>query len=87
MDEDAVRCWLVEREFWDEDVVTLVYATPDGERHHTRQLSAELLSRVEVTAAVDLPPADLEPTPESDRRRYAEQARSVRGEREPDETI
>lgn len=87
MAEDAVRCWLVERDYWDEDVVTLVYATPDGERHHTRQLSGALLSKVDVTAAMAVAPADLQPTPAEDVERYATEARRVRAERDPDEPV
>lgn len=86
--EETVRCWLVEREFWDEDVVTLVYATTDGERHYQRQLSANLVFRLDVTAAMDVDPAELEAVPEEDRReRYAAEAERMATEHDPDDVL
>ena len=36
MSDDSVRCWLVDRQSRDENLVTLVYATPDRERYATQ---------------------------------------------------
>ncbi|MEF8851341.1 MAG: hypothetical protein V5A44_05290 [Haloarculaceae archaeon] len=87
MSEETVRCWLVDRVSRDENLVTLVYATPDGEYHLTQQLSFQLLSRREVTAGRDVPVEKLEATPEVDRERYATQARSMAAEHDPDDPV
>jgi hypothetical protein len=88
MDEETVRCWLVDRETRDENLVTLVYATTDGERHLTQQLSFQLLTRREVTAARDVPVEKLEPTAsDADRERYATQARSMAERHDPDDSV
>ena len=87
MSEETVRCWLVERDFWDEDLVTLVYATPDGKRYYQRQLAGDLLVSIDVTAARNVPATDLEPTPEADRDRYATEARRMMESHDPDDVI
>jgi len=87
MDGEQVQCWLVERDYWDEDVVTLVYATPDGERFHQRQLAANLVVGLDVTAAKTFDEDALEPTPAADRERYAAEARRVASAHDPDETL
>lgn len=87
MAEDPVRCWLVERDYWDEDVVTLVYATPDGQRHVTRQLSGALLANTDVTASIDVPAEDLQSTSAEDRERYATEAERVRDRYDPDDVV
>jgi len=85
---DPVRCWLVERSYDDRDVVTLVYATPDGARYHQRELSATALSRTAVTAAREIPAEELravgdEPT----RERYAAEAERMAGSHDPEEPV
>lgn len=87
MGEEQVRCWLVERDYWDEDVITLVYATPDGERFHQRQLAANLVVGLDVTAAKEFDPEELEATPAADRERYAAEARSVMDAHDPDDVL
>lgn len=89
-DGDAtVRCWLVERTFDDRNLVTLVYATPDGERYQRRERSANSLrAGTGVTAAVDVAPAELEPVADPDTRdRYATEAERVARSHDPDETL
>jgi len=87
--EETVRCWLVERSsFGDERMVTLVYATPDGERHLTKQLSTNLLMRKRVTAATDVEPDRLEPvTDDDDRERYATEATRMAETHDPDDEV
>jgi len=87
--EETVRCWLVERSsFGDERMVTLVYATPDGERSLTKQLSTNLLMRKTVTAAVDVEPDRLEPVRDEDEReRYATEASRMAETHDPDEEV
>lgn len=87
MGEETVRCWLVDRDYWDEDILTLVYATPDGGRYYQRQLSAGLLSKIDVTAATEVPPSELEPTDPHDRTRYATEAERVMDRYEPDDEV
>lgn len=87
MSEEQVRCWLVERDYWDEDVVTLVYATPDGERFHQRQLAANLVVSLEITAAKTFDPDSLEPTPDADRERYATEAARIAESHDPDDPV
>jgi len=86
---DTVRCWLVERSsFGDERMVTLVYATPDGTRHLTKQLSPTLLRRKRVTAAVDVDPERLEPVTGADEReRYAAEAERMAERHDPDTEV
>lgn len=85
---ETVRCWLVERTYSDRDLVTLVYATPDGERHLTKELSSSMLPRTTVTAAEDIDPDRLQPVDDPDRReRYATEAARVRENNAPDEAI
>ena len=87
MSNDSVRCWLVDRQSRDENLVTLVYATLDGDRHLTKQLSFQLLSRQPTTAAVDVDSEKLEPTAADERGRYATQARSMAEQHDPDDEV
>jgi hypothetical protein len=86
-DTRTVRTWLVERDYDDRGLVSVVYATPDGERALRRELSARLLERDPTTAAREVPVADLEPVPEVDRERYRREAARVRENHDPDEEI
>ncbi len=90
-EDDAAtqRCWLVERTFDDRNLVTLVYATPDGERYQRRERSANSLRAGNApTAAVDLDPAELEPVDDPDTiDRYATEANRVANTRAPDEQL
>jgi hypothetical protein len=82
------RVWLVERDYSDKGLVTLVYATPDGERAVTKQRSATMLSRTDVTAAEHVDPDSLDPVEEADRReRYAAEVERMRSSHEPDEPV
>jgi hypothetical protein len=85
---EDVRVWLVERDYDQKGLVRLVYATPDGERHHTRELSQKMLVRKAVTAATELDPDRLEPVSDSDRRdRYATEAARMRERHAPDDEV
>lgn len=82
------RCWLVERDFQHEDLVTLVYATPDGERQLTRQRSTTMLRQAPPTAAASIAEADLEPVPDADlRERYAREAERMADRYDPDDEV
>jgi len=85
---DTVRVWLVERDYGDRNLVTLTYATPDGERELRRELSAAVLRRSSVTAARDVDPDRLDTVDDGDRReRYAHEAERVRERNDPDDAI
>lgn len=82
-----MRLWLVEREYDTRQTVTLVYATPDGERQYRRQASIELLERNPTTAAVDRDADDLDPVTDDDRERYAAEATRMAEEHDPDDEV
>jgi hypothetical protein len=86
--EDAVRCWLVEREYTDKGLVTLVYAEPGGERAATMQRSSNMLARTDVTAARDVDVAELEPVDDPDARdRYATEVERTSESHAPDDAL
>lgn len=84
---DRVRTWLVERSYDSRNLITLVYATPDGERAVTRELSSAVLDRTPVTAARDVDPDDLATVATDDRERYRTEAERVRENNDPDDEI
>jgi len=87
--EETVQCWLVERSsFGDERMVTLVYATTDGERQLTKQLSTNLLMRTAVTAAKNVEPDRLTPVEDAEtRERYATEAERMADTHDPGEEV
>jgi hypothetical protein len=86
---ETVRCWLVERSsYGDERMVTLVYATTDGDRYLQKQFSTNLLMKKRVTAAIDVEPDRLESVDDdTDRERYATEAARMADEYDPDEEV
>jgi hypothetical protein len=82
-----MRVWLVERDHGDRNLVSIVYATPDGERALSQERSLETLARTPVTAARDVEPDRLEPVPEADRERYAAEAARMRERNDPDDEV
>jgi len=87
MSEETVQCWLVERDFYDEDLVTLVYATPDGARHVTQQRSTALLMKEQVTAAIEVEPNRLTPVDPDNRDRYAREVDRMAENHRPDDAV
>ncbi len=89
MSESTVQCWLVERSFDDRNLVTIVYATPDGSQYHQRERSAtSLQTGSTVTAATEIPESALESvTDETTRNRYASEAKRTAEQYEPTESI
>lgn len=82
---ETVRCWLVERDYTDKGLVTLVYATPDGERKLVEQRSANRLR--DVTAARDVDAEALVAADEDERERYAREVERMVERHEPDEAV
>ncbi|SFC29335.1 hypothetical protein SAMN05444422_106250 [Halobiforma haloterrestris] len=85
---ETVRCWLVERDYNDKGLVTLAYATSDGDRVYRRELAAGAATRSRVTAAKDVEPDQLEPVEDEDtRERYAMEVERTAEGYEPDDPI
>jgi hypothetical protein len=88
MTEETVQVWLVERDYNDKGLVTLVYATPDGERAVQQHKSSKMLTEQGVTAATEIDPERLRPVEDDDRReRYATEAARVADRNDPDDEI
>lgn len=84
---DAERVWLVERSYSDKGLVTLVYATPDGQRRVRMQRSATMLQSTDVTAAIDAEPDRLVPVDEGNRDRYATEVERMAERHGPDDAV
>lgn len=89
MSDDAVRVWLVKRDYDDRDLITLVYATPEGDRMIRKEQAASTIARGSgVTAARDVATDRLEEVPTDDlKERYAAEAVRVSENHDPDEAI
>ncbi|AQL42678.1 hypothetical protein BV210_08125 [Halorientalis sp. IM1011] len=88
MTEATERVWLVEREYSDKGLLTLVYATPDGERYMQSNRSSNMLQGAGVTAAKEASPDQLQPVEDPDlRERYATEAARVAENNAPDDEI
>lgn len=90
-DGDAVRVWLVERTYGDDELnlVILTYATLDGERYYRKEraLTSFTGPARETTAAVDVEPSALGETPPEDVADYAAAARRTAERNDPDDAI
>jgi hypothetical protein len=89
---DPVRVWLVERTFSDDEqnIVILIYATPDGEcaLRKERALTSFSPGERDTTASVMAHPWNLETVYDPETREYyASEARRMRTEPDPDEAI
>ena len=85
---DTERLWLVERDYGDESLVELVYATPDGSQCVVKHFSVQLLRSKEITAAIDVDREKLETVGnEATRERYAAEVERVREQYGADEVI
>jgi len=80
--------WLVDRQFDSKGLVRLTYATPDGERVHTTEVSERRLMMGDgVAAGRDVEASALGETPEESVGRFATEATRMAAEHEPDETV
>ncbi len=85
---DTERLWLVKRDYGDEALVELVYASPDGTHCLVKHLSVQLLRSKDITAAIDVEPEKLETVEDTKtRQRYADEVDRVRESHDPDETV
>lgn len=88
MSEDSAQLWLVERDYNDKGLVTLVYATADGEQCVQQNRSSQMLSRQGVTAAETVETAKLQTVEDADRRdRYAHEAQRMAEKHDPDSEV
>jgi hypothetical protein len=88
MAEATERVWLVEREYSDKGLLTLVYATRDGERYLQSNRSSNMLRGKNVTAAKEADPDRLESVEDPDlRERYAAEADRVAANNDPGDAI
>jgi hypothetical protein len=89
MTDETAQTWLVERSYGQsEDLVTLVYATTDGEHHVKQQFSHQMLYDKEITAGREVPVDRLEAvSDEQERDRYREEATRVAEKHDPDEEV
>ncbi len=86
--EETERAWLVERTYTDKGMVTLVYATTDGERYLQRQLSEQMLARTDVTAGTDVEPNRLQSVEDADRReRFEAEASRMATDHDPEDPV
>ncbi|WP_224333376.1 hypothetical protein [Haloprofundus halobius] len=85
---DTVRCWFVERDYTDRDLIVLTYATLDGGRSYRKELAVTVIDKYDVTAAVDVDPDNLEAIDDSERReRYAAEAERMAASHAPDDEV
>lgn len=85
---DTVQTWLVERGYNSRDLITLKYATPDGSRVFRKELAAQAMDSVDVTAAREVSTDDLERIENEDTREvYATEVDRVKGDHSPDDEL
>jgi hypothetical protein len=89
---DTLRTWLVERTFSDDEqnLIILVYATPDGERYHRKEraLTSFTGAARDTSAAQDVPSENLgDVTDPNTRERYASEATRMAAKHDPDDTV
>lgn len=88
---DEVRVWLVERTYSDDEqnIIILIYATPDGT--HSYRMERALTSFTDerdTTAAVDVDPSNLSSVDDPElREQYAEEVKRKRTEYSPMDAI
>ncbi|SDX94582.1 hypothetical protein [Halopenitus persicus] len=90
-DGESVRVWLVERTYSDDEqnLVILVYATPDGTRYFRKERALTSFTDVrDTTAAVAVDPGNLGAVDDPDRReRYADEAARMAAAHDPDDVV
>lgn len=91
-DATDVRVWLVERTYSDDEqnLIILVYATPDGTRYFRKERALPSFTGVarETTAALDVTADQLGTVEDEEtRERYATEADRMANEYGPDESV
>lgn len=86
-DDSETRLWMVERTYDTRNLVTLIYATTDGEQYHQKELSSSILPRMTVTAAITVFTKNLASVDGETRERYAREATRMAEEHAPDDEV
>ena len=90
-DTDAVRVWMVERTYSDDEqnIIIITYATTDGDRYLRKERALTSFDDVrDTTAAVTASPDDLGAVRDEDRRRrYATEARRMAAAHDPEDVV
>lgn len=87
-DSDTRRLWLVDRESRDDRLISLTYATTDGEHSVTRERSIHLLRKRPATAAVNVDRDDLQGVDDQEtQERFAEEASRMADRHDPDDEV
>lgn len=85
MSDDGVRVWFVGREYTDKGMLTVRYATPDGEERFEKQQS---LNAPDPTAAREIDSAKLTPVADDAVvERYRTEVARVRESNDPDDPV
>ena len=88
---ETVRVWLVERTYSDDEqnIVILVYATPDGRRYFRKERALTSFTDVrDTTAAVEARPENLgEVDDPAEREWYAAEATRMQERHDPDDLV
>lgn len=91
MGDETVRVWLVERTYSDDEqnVIILIYATPDGRRYFRKERALTSFGgdRRTTTAALDVDRDNLGTVADEDRDRYAAEASRMAETHDPDDSI
>jgi hypothetical protein len=89
MSDGSTRLWLVERTYDDKGLISLVYATTDGEALRRIERAPIAVERSGgVTAAVEAERDALAPVEEASlRERYAAEAERMAENHDPEETV
>ncbi len=90
--EDAVRVWLVERTYGDDEqnLIILTYATPDGRRdfRKERALTSFTGDHRETPVSIAVDPDNLGTVDDAETRdRYATEVERMREKHEPDDAL
>jgi len=89
--DDAVRVWLVERTYSDDEqnIIVLVYATPDGSRYLRKERALTSFGdRRDTLAALEVDSADLGTVSDPEtRERYATEADRTASQYDPDDVV
>jgi hypothetical protein len=88
-EDETVRLWLVEREVDSRNLLTLTYATREGDRVYRRQQSASVATPgSQPTAGREAAPADLRPVADPETRdRYAAEAARMAERHDPGDQV
>ncbi|OIB57310.1 hypothetical protein [Natrialba sp. SSL1] len=91
MEDETVRVWLVERTYSDDEqnLIILVYATPDGEQYFRKERALTSFTDMrDTTAALAVNPENLGTVDdEAEREQYATEAIRMAENHDPDDPI